>query len=53
VQVDEVQLQAVKDIEHEIKARRELERRTGAEAADSDSDDEMGRGQQRVSCAQQ
>ncbi|KAI3433861.1 hypothetical protein D9Q98_003664 [Chlorella vulgaris] len=52
-EVDEVQLQAVKDIEHEIKARRELERRTGAEAADSDSDDEMGRGQQRVSCAQQ
>ncbi|KAL4424806.1 hypothetical protein ABPG77_000846 [Micractinium sp. CCAP 211/92] len=52
-EVEEVRLQPVADIEQEIKARREHERRTGAEAYDSDSDDEMGRGGQRVSCAQQ
>ena len=97
LQVEEVRLQAVLDIEQEIKSRREHERRmgeccthevlrrcsasspclplpsacligishsapafsslslplTGAESGDSDSDDEMGRGHQRVSCAQQ
>ncbi|KAI7841110.1 hypothetical protein COHA_005335 [Chlorella ohadii] len=51
-EVEEVRLQPVADIEQEIKARREQERRTGAEAYDSDSDDEI-RGGQRVSCAQQ
>ncbi|PSC75824.1 molecular chaperone [Micractinium conductrix] len=52
-EVEEVRLQAVLDIEQEIKSRREHERRMGAESGDSDSDDEMGRGHQRVSCAQQ
>lgn len=52
-EVEEVRLLPVTDIEQEIKARREHERRTGAETYDSDSDDEMRGGQQRVSCAQQ
>lgn len=53
-EIEEVRLQPVKDIEQEIKARRDHERRSGAATNESDSDDEMG-GQsgQRVSCAQQ
>eukprot|EP00887_Chlorella_sp_A99_P005312 scaffold1.g5312.t1 len=52
--LEEVRLDPVKDIEQEIKLRRDYERRSGgAEAYGSDSDDEgMPRGQ-RVSCAQQ
>lgn len=51
--VEEVTLAPVKDIESEIKMRREWEKRTGAAAYNSDSDEDMpGRGQ-RVSCAQQ
>ena len=48
-----MRLLPVPDIEQEIKARREHERRSGAEAYDSDSDDDMGGRGQRVSCAQQ
>ena len=53
--VEEVSLTVVKDIETEVKMRREWEKRAGASAHDSDSDDEMGGGAggQRVSCAQQ
>jgi DnaJ family protein A protein 2 len=50
--VEEVVLNVVKDIEAEIKMRREWEKRSGAAADNSDSDDDMPRGQ-RVSCAQQ
>ena len=51
--VEEVTLAVVKDMESEIKARREWEKRSGADAYNSDSDEDMpGRGQ-RVSCAQQ
>lgn len=52
-EVEEVRLVPVEDIQEEIKARREYERRTGASAHDSDSDEEGGRGGQRVACAQQ
>ena len=50
--IEEVKLAVVQDIESEIKARREWEKSTGAAAYNSDSDDDMPRGQ-RVSCAQQ
>lgn len=50
--VEEVALKMVKDIETEIKMRREYEKRSGTAAYNSDSDDDMPRGQ-RVSCAQQ
>jgi len=52
--VEDVSLNVVKDIESEIKMRREWEKRSGSSAyADSDSDEDMpGRGQ-RVQCAQQ
>lgn len=50
--IEEVTMSPVTDMESEIKARREFERRTGATAYDSDDEDDMPRGQ-RVSCAQQ
>ncbi|KAK2080159.1 hypothetical protein QBZ16_000012 [Prototheca wickerhamii] len=50
--LEEVSLAPVKDIEAEIKMRREHERRTGAQY-DSDSDDEAGMRGQRVACSQQ
>lgn len=50
--IEEVHMREIADMEAEIKARRDHERRTGASAYDSDSDDDMPRGQ-RVACAQQ
>lgn len=49
--VEEVKMVKIADMEAEIKARREFERRNGS-AYESDEDDDMPRGQ-RVSCAQQ
>uniref|UniRef100_A0A1D2A7B4 DnaJ-like protein subfamily A member 2 n=2 Tax=Auxenochlorella protothecoides TaxID=3075 RepID=A0A1D2A7B4_AUXPR len=51
-ELEEVQLTPVKDIEAEIKVRREHERRTGGQY-DSDSDEEGGQRGQRVACSQQ
>lgn len=51
-EIEEVEMSVVKDIEAEIKMRREYERSTGQSQYNSDSDDDMPRGQ-RVSCAQQ
>jgi len=51
--VEEVGMTPVKDIETEIKLRREYEKRMGTSMYNSDSDDDMPRGSQRVSCAQQ
>lgn len=50
--LEEVSLNPVRDIEAEIKMRREHERRTGTQY-DSDSDDEGGMRGQRVACSQQ
>ena len=51
-QVEEVTLAAVKDIEQEIRKRREFERQMGSGAYDSDSDEDTPRAR-GVSCAQQ
>ena len=52
-EAEEARLAPVRDIEEEIKARREFDRRGGAGAAESDSEDEGRGGRGGVACAQQ
>jgi hypothetical protein len=50
--VFQVVMRPVEDIEEELRARRQYAKASGGEAYES-SDDEEGRGGQRVQCAQQ
>lgn len=51
--VEEVSMTPVEDMEAEVKMRRQFEKSMHSSAYDSDSDDDMPRGAQRVACAQQ
>lgn len=46
-------MRPVEDIEEELRARRQYAKATGGNEAYDSSDDEDGRGGQRVQCAQQ
>lgn len=50
---EECHMKAVADMEEEIKSRARLARSASSNAYDSDEDDDMHRGGQRVQCAQQ
>lgn len=50
---EECHMKPVADIEEEIKNRARAARQASSNAYDSDDDDEMPRGAQRVQCAQQ
>ena len=49
----QVVMRGVEDIEEELRARRQYAKASGAGEAYESSDDEEGRGGQRVQCAQQ
>lgn len=49
----QVTMRPVEDIEEELRARRQYAKTSGAGEAYDSSDDEEGRGGQRVQCAQQ
>ena len=51
--IEEVRMTPVDDMEAEVKVRRQWERSMHTNAYDSDSDEDMPRGAQRVACAQQ
>ena len=49
----QVTFRSVEDIEEELRARRQYAKDHGAQAYESSDDEEGGRGNQRVQCAQQ
>lgn len=49
----QVTFRSVEDIEEELRARRQYAKDHGAQAYESSDDEDGGRGNQRVQCAQQ